>query len=88
MSLISWIIQIYISKPIFRYLYGLNFKSEEEYYTNMKRVFTPNFLQRSSDNDVRDYTGEAMTIVFLALCGGVLYLERVIIVHYFFALFY
>lgn len=88
MGLILWIIQMYVSKPIFRYLYGLNFKSEEEYDTNMKRVFTPNFLQRTSDNDIRDYTGEAMTIVFLALCGGVLYLERVVIVYFCFALLY
>jgi hypothetical protein len=78
--LILWAILIYINKPIYKYLYKINFKTAEEYDNNVKRVFTPNILQKKSDNDERDYNGEYRAVIFLFLCGAILYLETSLIV--------
>ena len=78
-NLLIVIILVFLNRPIYRYLYKLNFKDDDEYDTNIKRVFTPNVFQNPKESKKRDYGGETRAIIYIFLCGGVTYLEWVML---------
>lgn len=66
---------IFLNKPIYRYLYKLNFRDDNEFYINIKRVFTPNMFQNPKDYEERDYRSETRAVIYIFLCAGVIYLQ-------------
>lgn len=69
------IIIVFLNQPIYKYIYHYNFKNDDEYDKNIKRVFTPNFLQNSKDNNDRDFSGESRATIYAFLCIAITILE-------------
>ncbi len=75
MNALITIILLVLNIPVYKLIFGMIFKSMEDFNESLRYVFTPDIFSLFRGEYGRDYIGEMKVSLLFVICGGVVYFE-------------